>query len=187
MIVSLGGDSDGCPNAFYPLLRSFIIATRAFTSEVANMDSKAGPSRFRAQAAPSRSSSSHSGSESSYYHTDEDEDDLREDTTMSNRADAARNYQEAGTKGKGKTPLKVEPTSPAHSPTDTVSERSTSRRTSRSWTDLNMSIAIALLSPIGNWLTGSDHVKHLCLLLLLIYYLHQLIEGKFTFMIQSVS
>lgn len=48
---------------------------------------------------------------------------------------------------------------------------------SRAWSDLNLSIIVALISPIGHWLTGSDHVKHLCLLLLLIYYLHQLIEG----------
>ena len=49
---------------------------------------------------------------------------------------------------------------------------------SRSWTDLEWSIIVALLSPVGNWLTGSDHVKNLFLLLLLIFYLHQLIEGQ---------
>jgi hypothetical protein len=35
---------------------------------------------------------------------------------------------------------------------------------------------VALISPVGNWLTGGDHVKNLLLLLLLIYYLHQIIE-----------
>lgn len=48
---------------------------------------------------------------------------------------------------------------------------------SRSWTDLDLSMVVALVSPIGNWLTGSDHVKNLFLLLLLIFYLHQLVEG----------
>ncbi|KAJ3558832.1 hypothetical protein NM688_g686 [Phlebia brevispora] len=46
----------------------------------------------------------------------------------------------------------------------------------RSWSDLDVSMVIALLSPVGNWLTGGDHVKNLFLLLLLIFYLHQLIE-----------
>ncbi|KAI6030027.1 hypothetical protein EDC04DRAFT_3091843 [Pisolithus marmoratus] len=35
---------------------------------------------------------------------------------------------------------------------------------------------IALASPIGNWLTGGDHVKNALLLFLLVYYLHQIIE-----------
>ncbi|EKM52528.1 uncharacterized protein PHACADRAFT_149253 [Phanerochaete carnosa HHB-10118-sp] len=47
---------------------------------------------------------------------------------------------------------------------------------SRSWADLDPTMVVALVSPIGNWLTGSDHVKNLLLLLLLIFYLHQLIE-----------
>ncbi|KAJ6457637.1 hypothetical protein C8R45DRAFT_1221800 [Mycena sanguinolenta] len=32
-------------------------------------------------------------------------------------------------------------------------------------------------SPAGNWLTGGDHIKDFLLLLLLVWYLHQLIEG----------
>lgn len=47
----------------------------------------------------------------------------------------------------------------------------------RSWYDLDLSLIVALVSPIGNWLTGSDHVKNLFLILLLIFYLHQLIES----------
>ncbi|KAI6030021.1 hypothetical protein EDC04DRAFT_115255 [Pisolithus marmoratus] len=35
---------------------------------------------------------------------------------------------------------------------------------------------IALASPIGNWLTGGNHVKNALLLFLLVYYLHQIIE-----------
>ncbi|KAL0068230.1 hypothetical protein AAF712_004615 [Marasmius tenuissimus] len=34
----------------------------------------------------------------------------------------------------------------------------------------------ALVSPIGNWLTGGDHVKNVVLVLLLLFYLHQIIE-----------
>lgn len=46
------------------------------------------------------------------------------------------------------------------------------------WTDLDLSIIVAIVSPIGNWLTGGDHIKNLLLIILLIFYLHQLIEGK---------
>ncbi|THH28191.1 hypothetical protein EUX98_g5991 [Antrodiella citrinella] len=53
------------------------------------------------------------------------------------------------------------------------------REEKRTWYDLDLSLVVALVSPIGNWLTGSDHVKNLFLILLLIFYLHQLIEGSF--------
>ncbi|KAI0078442.1 hypothetical protein K474DRAFT_1594123 [Panus rudis PR-1116 ss-1] len=45
-----------------------------------------------------------------------------------------------------------------------------------SWSDLDLSLVIALVSPIGNWLTGSDHIKNTFLIAFLIFYLHQLIE-----------
>ncbi|CCM01289.1 uncharacterized protein FIBRA_03338 [Fibroporia radiculosa] len=47
---------------------------------------------------------------------------------------------------------------------------------SKPWTDLDLSIIVACVSPIGNWLTGGDHVKNLFLVILLIFYLHQLVE-----------
>jgi hypothetical protein len=46
-----------------------------------------------------------------------------------------------------------------------------------SWYEFDLSVVVALVSPIGNWLTGGDHVKNLLLLLLLIFYLHQIIES----------
>ncbi|KZT00249.1 uncharacterized protein LAESUDRAFT_613471, partial [Laetiporus sulphureus 93-53] len=49
-------------------------------------------------------------------------------------------------------------------------------RTTSSWADLDQSIILACVSPIGNWLTGGDYVKSLILFALLIYYLHQVIE-----------
>jgi hypothetical protein len=47
-----------------------------------------------------------------------------------------------------------------------------------SWSDLDLSVVVALVSPIGHWLTGGDHIKNLFLIVLLIFYLHQLIQGK---------
>ncbi|KAG0694468.1 hypothetical protein DFH29DRAFT_320922 [Suillus ampliporus] len=47
---------------------------------------------------------------------------------------------------------------------------------SKGWYEFDLSVIIALVSPIGNWLTGGDHVKNFLLILLLIFYLHQIIE-----------
>jgi hypothetical protein len=47
-----------------------------------------------------------------------------------------------------------------------------------SWYEFDLSVVVALISPIGNWLTGGDHIKNLLLLLFLIFYLHQIIESK---------
>lgn len=56
-----------------------------------------------------------------------------------------------------------------------------------SWTDLDLSVVVALAAPIGNWLTGNDHLKNLFLILLLIIYLHQLIQGRLPSAILSTS
>lgn len=48
---------------------------------------------------------------------------------------------------------------------------------SSSWFGFDLSIIVALVSPVGNLLTGGDHIKNAFLVLLLIYYLHQLVEG----------
>ncbi|KAJ6617181.1 hypothetical protein B0H10DRAFT_2034435 [Mycena sp. CBHHK59/15] len=44
------------------------------------------------------------------------------------------------------------------------------------WYQPSLPVLAALAPPIGNWLTGGDHVKDLMLLLLLVFYLHQVIE-----------
>ncbi|KAJ8481847.1 hypothetical protein ONZ45_g15163 [Pleurotus djamor] len=48
--------------------------------------------------------------------------------------------------------------------------------------EFDLAVVVALVSPIGSWLTGGDHVKNLLALLLvslLIFYLHQIIEGAY--------
>lgn len=76
--------------------------------------------------------------------------------------------------GKGKGPAAA-----AQSPQmqNTRSTSSPRERSGTSWADLDLSIIVACVSPIGNWLTGGDHIKNLFLIILLIFYLHQLIEG----------
>ncbi len=48
---------------------------------------------------------------------------------------------------------------------------------SRAWYEFDLAVVVALVSPLGNWLTGMDHVKNLLLMVLLVFYLHQIIEG----------
>ena len=48
---------------------------------------------------------------------------------------------------------------------------------SRAWYEFDLAVVVALVSPVGNWLTGGDHIKHLLLIVLLILYLHQIIES----------
>ena len=49
------------------------------------------------------------------------------------------------------------------------------------WHDLDLSIIVAIVSPIGNWLTGGDYVKNILIIILLIFYLHQVIESMYPF------
>ena len=50
---------------------------------------------------------------------------------------------------------------------------------SRAWYEFDLAVVVALVSPVGNWLTGGDHIKHLLLIVLLLLYLHQVIESNF--------
>ncbi|KAI9509918.1 hypothetical protein F5148DRAFT_678355 [Russula earlei] len=45
-----------------------------------------------------------------------------------------------------------------------------------SWADSDLSIIIAVIVPLANWLTGTDQIKNLFLVLFLIVYLHQLVQ-----------
>ncbi|KAF8055246.1 hypothetical protein FPV67DRAFT_1385990, partial [Lyophyllum atratum] len=47
---------------------------------------------------------------------------------------------------------------------------------SRAWYEFDLAVVVALVSPIGNWLTGGDYIKNVLLIILLIFYLHQIIE-----------
>ncbi|KAF9007134.1 hypothetical protein BDQ17DRAFT_1423205 [Cyathus striatus] len=48
--------------------------------------------------------------------------------------------------------------------------------TTKAWYEFDLAVVVALVSPVGNWLTGGDHIKNLFLVVLLIFYLHQIIE-----------
>nr|AGC14661.1 hypothetical protein [Lentinula edodes]AGC14672.1 hypothetical protein [Lentinula edodes] len=47
----------------------------------------------------------------------------------------------------------------------------------RSWYEFDLAVVAALVSPVGQWLTGGDHIKNLLFVLLLVFYLHQIIES----------
>ena len=48
---------------------------------------------------------------------------------------------------------------------------------SKAWYEFDLAVVVALVSPVGNWLTGGDHIKNLLLIVLLILYLHQIVES----------
>ncbi|KAJ7066429.1 hypothetical protein C8F01DRAFT_701416 [Mycena amicta] len=50
----------------------------------------------------------------------------------------------------------------------------------RPWYKPSLPVLLALAPPLGNWLTGGDHLKDLLLLLLLVFYLHQIVELPWT-------
>lgn len=79
------------------------------------------------------------------------------------------------------SPLKVD-TRNLRSRTSVSRERSPMSPKSRAWYEFDLAVVVALVSPIGNLLTGGDHVKNLLLIVLLIFYLHQIIEGEFSFL-----
>ncbi|KAK2460403.1 hypothetical protein APHAL10511_007568 [Amanita phalloides] len=56
----------------------------------------------------------------------------------------------------------------------------TKKLRSRAWYEFDLAVLVALVSPVGQWLTGGDHVKSLSMICLLIYYLHQIIEVPWT-------
>jgi hypothetical protein len=65
----------------------------------------------------------------------------------------------------------VDPSRPTSYPSDSAPH------SARAWYEFDLSVVVALASPIGKWLTGGDHVRNFLLILLLIFYLHQIIES----------
>ncbi len=66
------------------------------------------------------------------------------------------------------------PTSPPHAPPPRLD---TPKSPSRAWYQFDFAVVVALVSPVGNLLTGGDLIKNLLYILFLLFYLHQIIEG----------
>ncbi|TFY59637.1 hypothetical protein EVJ58_g5665 [Rhodofomes roseus] len=131
-----------------------------------------------AQAGPSqraRTSSGDSG-RSTALHTKSAAAALHEDPSDYEEGGSEYESEEevayATVKGKGVAAPPL-PRAQIHSTRSASYER---ERSSTSWADLDLSIIVACVSPVGNWLTGGDHIKNLFLIILLVFYLHQLIE-----------
>jgi len=145
-------------------------------------DAEAGPSR----PSPPRSRNISPASEGYADPTSglEEEGGLEEDEGLGDgmesesesESDTIRGQSHGGgmrdTKGKGLA-TSYRPSSQADAQLRDPREQ---EKSSSSWADLDLSIIVACVSPIGNWLTGGDHIKNLFLIILLIFYLHQLIE-----------
>ncbi|THU79060.1 hypothetical protein K435DRAFT_811023 [Dendrothele bispora CBS 962.96] len=52
----------------------------------------------------------------------------------------------------------------------------TSASKDRSWYEFDLAVVAALVMPVGNWLTGGEHIKNLLVIMLILFYLHQVIE-----------
>lgn len=50
----------------------------------------------------------------------------------------------------------------------------------RAWYEFDLAVVLVLISPMGNWLTGGDHIRDLMFFVLLVFYLRQVIEGVFS-------
>lgn len=48
---------------------------------------------------------------------------------------------------------------------------------SRPWYLPSLAVACALVPPVGNLLTGGDEIRNLIFMVLLMWYLHQIVEG----------
>lgn len=66
---------------------------------------------------------------------------------------------------------------PPHSYPDRHHDDPPAQVPQRSWYEFDLAVILAFVSPIGNLLTGGDHVKNLVFIIFLVYYLHQIIEG----------
>lgn len=61
-----------------------------------------------------------------------------------------------------------------------TNERLVEKSPSRAWYEFDWVVLAALVAPACQWLTGGDYIKNLVMLVLLVYYLHQIIEGTHT-------
>ena len=52
------------------------------------------------------------------------------------------------------------------------------RNTSSPWKELDISVVISILTPLLSWAFGREYMKNVLVAILLVYYLHQLIEGS---------
>ena len=53
------------------------------------------------------------------------------------------------------------------------------RPPSSPWKELDISVVISILTPLLSWAFGREYMKNVLVAILLVYYLHQLIEGSY--------
>ncbi|PCH42924.1 hypothetical protein WOLCODRAFT_144277 [Wolfiporia cocos MD-104 SS10] len=125
----------------------------------------------------SKSKALYGGTESEYESADEEEDEA-------SVSPAGSSTHLRRSKGKGvAASFHPQPHTNSSSRNAAPSSKSGS---AFSLAELDLSIMIALASPIGSWLTGGDHVKNLLLVVFLIFYLHQLIEAPWRLYLASL-
>ncbi|KAJ6617188.1 hypothetical protein B0H10DRAFT_1948566 [Mycena sp. CBHHK59/15] len=102
-----------------------------------------------------------------FEHEGEEEDD---DGEGAEEREAGSSGAEDGSNSSAHAPAPTAPRLPAER------DAHYSPPAPRAWYQPSLPVLAALVAPVGNWLTGGDHVKDALLLILLVLYLHQLIE-----------
>jgi hypothetical protein len=93
------------------------------------------------------------------------------------RRRAARTHTGSPARG-APTYARPPPVSHAYASSSRASIASATPRPQKpAWYSFDLPVALALVAPLGNVLTGGDHVRNVLLLGLLVYFLHQVIEG----------
>jgi len=78
--------------------------------------------------------------------------------------------------GRSPEPPEANPVGPSRAPAS-PQEDALFPPDSRPWYQSNFPILVAVASPLANWFTGTDYIKNLFLVALVVFYFHQLIEG----------
>ncbi|KAG5734673.1 hypothetical protein E4T56_gene18687, partial [Termitomyces sp. T112] len=98
---------------------------------------------------------------------------LAEDENDSNSEDSENAEDVISALGREEQDVSESPNANSWTQGDTNSQKT---HTSRAWYEFDLAVLVALVSPIGNWLTGGDYIKNVCLIMFIIFYLHQIIE-----------
>ncbi|KAI0668936.1 hypothetical protein C8Q78DRAFT_1043830 [Trametes maxima] len=131
----------------------------------------AGPSRQATVPSPLRNATF----TRSAYGDDESESEAEDSGSDEEFESALNGYKSPSPPPRPAADVKGKSRAPVPPLTRPASHKAPAKRAG-SWADLDLSIIVALVSPIGNWLTGGDHIKNLFLIILLIFYLHQIVE-----------
>ncbi|KIK56638.1 hypothetical protein GYMLUDRAFT_61885 [Collybiopsis luxurians FD-317 M1] len=111
------------------------------------------------------------------FRSDEEEEPETTDREYESESDSSRTEGHGARSKRSKSPPSHDEQEGEYPPDPELSHLPAK---ARSWYEFDLAVVAALVSPIGHWLTGGDHIKNVFFVLLLIFYLHQVIEIPWT-------